>query len=137
MQSSRYVIPMHLNCCILVIGSGSIKADRAKVACITDWPNPRNVHELRSFLGNYFRKFVMAYSIRVAPLTKLTGQKIKWDWTDQCQRALEGLKQDMTLAPVLASLDMTKHLRWSLHVALALGLCHYRTSGPSPLSPES
>ena len=93
-----------------IIGRDGIKVDPAKISCIKDWPKPKNVHELRSFLGlaNYFRKFVMAYSIRTAPLTKLTGKNSKWDWTEDCQRAFEGLKVDLTTSPVLASPDMAK-----------------------------
>ena len=42
-------------------------------------------------------------------MTKLTGKKSKWEWTDECQAAFEGLKADLTNSPVLASPDMTKH----------------------------
>ena len=94
-----------------ILSRDGIKVDPAKISCIKDWPTPKNVHELRSFLGlaNYFRKFVMAYSIRTAPMTRLTGKNSKWDWTEECQRAFEGLKVDLTTSPVLASPDMTKH----------------------------
>ena len=80
-----------------IIGRDGIKADPAKISCITDWPRPKNVHEVRSFLGlaNYFRKFVMAYSVRCAPLTKLTGKHCKWEWTDKCEEAFTGLKYDL------------------------------------------
>ena len=50
----------------------------------------------------------MAYSTRAAPMTRLTGKNSKWEWTDQCQKAFDGLKQDLTSAPVLASPDITK-----------------------------
>ena len=94
-----------------IIGEFGIKVDPAKISCITEWPTPKNVHEVRSFLGlaNYFRKFVRAFSIRAAPMTKLTGKNCKWEWTDACQAAFEGLKADLTNSPVLASPDMTKH----------------------------
>ena len=93
-----------------IIGSDGIKVDPAKIACIKDWPKPANVHDLRSFLGlaNYFRRFVMAYSIRTAPLTKLTGKNVKWDWTPECQMAFDGLKWDLTHSPVLISPDIAK-----------------------------
>ena len=94
-----------------IIGRDGIKVDPAKISCIADWPRPKNVHELRSFLGlaNYFRKFVMAYSVRTAPLTRLTGKNSKWDWTERCEAAFNGLKTDLTSSPVLASPDMSKH----------------------------
>ena len=43
----------------------------------------------------------MAYSIRTAPMTKLTGKNSKWDWTEECQRAFEGLKVDLTTSPCI------------------------------------
>ena len=93
-----------------LIGRDGIKVDPAKIACIESWPRPANVHEIRSFLGlaNYFRRFVMAYSIRAAPLTKLTGKNVKWDWTPECQLAFDGLKFDLTHSPVLISPDTTQ-----------------------------
>lgn len=93
-----------------IVGADGIKVDPAKISCIRDWPRPTNVHELRSFLGlaNYFRRFVMAYSIRAAPLTKLTGKNSQWEWTDRCQQAFEGLKYDLTHSPVMISPDPDK-----------------------------
>ena len=66
---------------------------------------------LRSFLGlaNYFRRFVPAYSVKAAPMTKLTGKNTPWNWSSQCQDAFTGLKADLTNSPVLASPDITKH----------------------------
>ena len=94
-----------------VLTRDGIKVDPAKISCITDWPTPKNVHEVRSFLGlaNYFRKFVQAYSIRAAPLTKLTGKATPWKWTSECQDAFDGLKADLTSSPVLVSPDCSKH----------------------------
>ncbi len=42
-------------------------------------------------------------------MTKLTGKNSKWEWTESCQKAFEGLKADLTSSPVLASPDMDKH----------------------------
>ena len=88
-----------------------IEVDPAKISCIAEWPIPKNVHELRSFLGlaNYFRRFVPAYSVRAAPMTKLTGKNTPWNWSSQCQDAFTGLKADLTNSPVLAYPDITKH----------------------------
>ena len=51
----------------------------------------------------------MGYSVRTAPLTKLTGKNSKWDWTERCAAACIGLQSDLTHSPVLASPDMSKH----------------------------
>ena len=56
-----------------VIEEGQIRMDRAKVEAIKEWPVPRSLTELRSFLGlaNYYRRFVEGYSRRVSPLIDL------------------------------------------------------------------
>ena len=48
--------------------------DPAKVAAIMEWPQPRSVKEVQSFLGfaNFYRKFISTYSAIAAPLTTLT-----------------------------------------------------------------
>lgn len=54
-----------------------------------EWPIPRKTPELRSFLGlaNYYKKFIVGYSKKVAPLTNLLKKnKI------HCQDAFEKLK---------------------------------------------
>ena len=65
---------------------------------------------MRSFLGltKYFRKFVQGYATRCCPLTNLTRMSIPFVWTAECNAALNGLKQDLTTAPVLASPDNSK-----------------------------
>ncbi|GBG85759.1 hypothetical protein CBR_g40488 [Chara braunii] len=66
------------------ISAEGLKPDDAKVANIRDWPRPRSVTEMRSFLGmtGYYRNFVKNYSIVVAPLTDLTRLDTPWEWTD-------------------------------------------------------
>lgn len=43
------------------------------IRAIEEWQAPTKVSELRSFLGlvNYYRRFIVGYSKRAAPLTNL------------------------------------------------------------------
>ena len=43
-----------------IIGADGIKVDPAKIATVASWPAPRDLQQLRCFLGltNYFRKFI-------------------------------------------------------------------------------
>ena len=47
------------------------RMDPAKTAVVSNWPVPRDVHQLRSFLGlaTYFRRFVQGFSKLVSPMT--------------------------------------------------------------------
>ena len=78
--------------------------DHKKIEAVVNWNPPKNVSEVRSFLGlaRYYRKFVEGFSKIAAPLTKLTGKDVKYDWVDACQQSFEDLKGRLTLAPVLA-----------------------------------
>ena len=81
-----------------------------QVATVQDWPVPKDLHELRCFLGltNYFRTFIQGYATRVMPLTRLQSPKRAFNWDDKCQAAFDGVKHDLTHAPVLKSPDLTQ-----------------------------
>ena len=81
-----------------------IKMDDTKVQVIRDWPRPRNVRDVQSFLGfaNFYRRFIYNYSEIVVPLTRLTRKTAVWDWSGSCQAAFETLKNAFTTAPVLS-----------------------------------
>ena len=50
------------------------KIDLVKTRVILNWPTPKNLHELRSFMGlvNYLRKFVASYLELALPLNTFT-----------------------------------------------------------------
>jgi hypothetical protein len=81
----------------------SIRPDPRKVEAVQTWQVPKNVHNVRSFLGlvSYFRKFIEHYAEIGVPLTDLRRKSWRWDWTGRCQDAFELLKQKLTEAPLL------------------------------------
>ena len=56
----------------IVLAEG-IRVDPIKIEAVVNWKPPRNVTEMRSFLGltGYYRTFVKGFSIIASPLTKL------------------------------------------------------------------
>ena len=58
--------------------------DPSKIEVVVNWKPPKNVSEVRSFLGlaGYYRKFVERFSRIAASLTKLTRKDVKYDWVD-------------------------------------------------------
>jgi hypothetical protein len=86
-----------------IISSKGITTDPKKVLSIKEWPQPRNLKELQSFLGlcNYYRRFIADYSRIATPLTDLTHKDTPFHWTTQTTEAFEELKKRMTKAPVL------------------------------------
>ena len=80
-----------------------IRVDPAKIEAIVNWKSPRNVTEVRSFLGlaGYYRRFVRGFSVIAFSLTKLLRKGMKFEWTDKCQNSFEQLKGMLVEAPVL------------------------------------
>ncbi|KAL5787294.1 hypothetical protein ACOSP7_004243 [Xanthoceras sorbifolium] len=86
-----------------IVSAEGIKADPKKIEAIVEWKPPRNVTEVRSFLGlaGYYRRFVKGFSSIASPLTKLLHKNVIFEWTDRCQAAFDRLKAMLVEAPVL------------------------------------
>ena len=91
-----------------VISKERIVVDPTKVEAVLNWKQPKNVHEIRSFLGlaGYYRKFIKDFSRIANPMTKLTQKGVKVIWDDKCEEAFQELKTRLTSAPVLIILEI-------------------------------
>jgi len=91
----------------LIISNEGVKMDPRKIEAITKWESPRNLHDVRAFLGfaNFYRRFIQGYSLVVAPMTALTRKDIKFEWLEACEKAFQQLKTAFTSAPVLKHFD--------------------------------
>ena len=86
------------------MGQGQVKPVEAKIEAISDFPVPLGKRQLMRFLGmaGYYRKININFSIIADPLTKLLGKRVKFIWTDNCQKSFERLNRAILLrAPVL------------------------------------
>ena len=74
-----------------------------KIQAIQDWPEPRKVWDIMSFLGfaNFYRRFIYGYSEITVPLMRLTRKDVLWDFTNDCGKSFKKLKEAFTTAPVL------------------------------------
>jgi len=75
----------------------------AKVKTIQEWPEPKKVKDIQSFLefANFYRRFIFNYSDIVIPLTRLTRKDASWNFDENCKKAFNTLKQAFTSAPIL------------------------------------
>ena len=94
----------------LVVEEGKLSMDPVKVKGFADWPVPKSVKEVQSFLGfgNFYRKFIAKFSALAAPLNNLLKKDTPFEWTDKAQHLFKELKQWLTSAPVLMMPDQTK-----------------------------
>ncbi|GBN43724.1 Retrovirus-related Pol polyprotein from transposon 297 [Araneus ventricosus] len=83
--------------------SDGVKTDPEKTKAVVDWPRPETVHYLRSFLGlcTYYRRFVRNFSAIARPLHKLTEARSNFNWTEECEKSFNSLKQALITSPVL------------------------------------
>ena len=87
----------------MVVGSGCIHMDPAKLSAIASWPPLKTVKAVHSFLSfcNFYRKFIPGFSNTVAPLTALTHKNQPWAWGPEQQDAFATLLSHFQTAPVL------------------------------------
>jgi hypothetical protein len=93
-----------------VISKEGVATNPKKIQVVIDWPEPKNVKQLRGFLGltGYDRKFVNSYGSISKPLTQLL-KKDAFSWNECAIRAFRGLKKAMTQLPVLSLPNLNKH----------------------------
>ena len=112
-----------------VVSKDGIGTDPRKVEAITNWPIPKSVTYVRSFLGftNHYHRFIRKYTQITRPLYKLiSGKNAKLkkktvEWSSTCHLAFTNLKDLCSNTPILAYADYTK--KFILHTdASELGL---------------
>ena len=86
-----------------MLSPDSLMMAQDKVQIIQDWPEPRKVLDIQSFLSfaNFYRRFIYGYSRIALPLTALTRKGIPWHFTEECRSAFNMLKKAFTTTPVL------------------------------------
>ena len=87
----------------VIVSPAGIAMDPTKVQTILDWPAPRKVRDVQSFLGfaNFYRRFIDNFSGIVRPITRLLSKSTVWKWSPECQSVFELLKTVFTTAPIL------------------------------------
>ena len=93
-----------------IVSRSGIEPDPEKIAAMTSFPAPKNVAQLRTFLGltNYYRRFVPNFSHVVHALTELTKKNQPFTWDTPQNQAFMELKKILSTSPVLAFPDFTK-----------------------------
>jgi len=97
----------------VIIESNGIEIEKEKVDGVLSWPEPKNMKDVRKFLGftNYYRRFIKDFTQVARPMNILMRKNVKWQWRKKQQQAFDKLKGIFTTRPVLAALDLDKEFR--------------------------
>ena len=89
------------------INAKGVHTTDTKVKAIVSAPSPRNLAELRSFLGllNYYSKFLPNLASEIHPLHALLRAGQMWKWSQSCEEAFQKAKQALVEAPISAHYD--------------------------------
>ncbi|GKB10736.1 reverse transcriptase domain-containing protein [Tanacetum coccineum] len=90
-----------------------IEVDKAKIDVIAKLPYPTNLKGVMSFLGHagFYRRFIKDFSMISKPMTHLLMKDAKFDFSDECKKAFNNLKEKLTTAPIIISPDWNVPLR--------------------------
>jgi len=99
----------------VIMGPNGIEMVKMKVKVngVLSWPEPKNVKDIRKFLGlaNYYRRFIKNFAQVARPMNVLMRKDAKWQWGQEQQKAFDKLKRIFTTRPVLAVPDLDKEFR--------------------------
>jgi len=97
----------------VVIGPNGIEIEKKKVDRVLSWPEPKNVKDVRKFLGltNYYRRFIKDFAQVTRPMNMLTRKDVKWVWRESQQKTFDELKGVFMTKPILAAPDLDKEFR--------------------------
>jgi hypothetical protein len=96
-----------------IVTKDGIAVDLAKVNAVTEWEPPKNVGEIRSFLGlaGYYQRLIENLSKIAKPMTELLKKEKKFEWTEGCENSFQELKKRLVSAPVLCLPDLEKEFQ--------------------------
>lgn len=93
-----------------IVTKDGITPDPKKVEAVKNFPIPRDITELRSFLGlcSYYRKFVEGFAKIATPLHSLLKKGNDYAWTPAADSAFNTLRNKLITAPILRFPDFEK-----------------------------
>lgn len=85
------------------INKNGLRKTHERVVNILEAPIPKNVSEVRAFVGmvNHYSRFIESFADKIMPLYELLKKNVTYQWTSKCQAAYELMKKEVTSEQVL------------------------------------
>ena len=98
-----------------IVSSEDVSPDPDKIEAIVNLPAPKNVIEVRSFLGmiNQLSKFTDHLADKTKPLRDLLSKKNSWSWSYAQDKGFKEIKTCLISPPVLALYDCNRRTKVS------------------------
>lgn len=89
------------------IDKEGLHTSQAKVEAIVKAPVPKNVTEVKAFIGlvNYYGKFIPNMSTILSPVYNLLKKDVPFIFNAECMQSFNKVKELLTNAPILAHYD--------------------------------
>ena len=86
-----------------VVSGEGVKPDPDKIRIIKEYPRPKDANDVKRLVAfaNYYRRFINSFALIVMPLNKLLTKNCEFNWTDECERSFQKLKECLSTPPVL------------------------------------
>ncbi|GFX14213.1 retrovirus-related Pol polyprotein from transposon 17.6 [Trichonephila clavipes] len=90
-----------------LVSSNGVRPYPDKIKAVRNFPTPKNIHDIRSFLGlcSYFRRFIKGFCYLAEPLQSLLKSGVEFHWGPEEVEAFNSLKKALTSDPVLGMYD--------------------------------
>lgn len=94
------------------IDENGIHPTEDKIEAIRNSPSPKNVKQLRSFLGsvNYYEKFIPKLHSMCSGLHKLTSTHARWKWTQDEEEIFQKVKSVLSSTDTVVPYDEAKDI---------------------------
>lgn len=111
----------------------------SKVEAVVGAPDPKNVDELRSFIGlvTYYAKFLPNMATLLAPLYELLKSNTPWKWEAQQKEAFVKIKETLQNSSLLMHFDSEKEVVLACDASpygLGAVLSHVTPDGDRPVA---
>ena len=93
-----------------VLEGNTVKPMNDNLIAIRDFPIPKNKKNIRQLLGkiNFYHKYIKDAVKILEPFHNLLRKNIEFEWSDQCQKSFDKIKEYLTSEPILAIFDNLK-----------------------------
>ncbi|GAA6072916.1 uncharacterized protein LOC114451186 [Tachysurus ichikawai] len=93
-----------------IVTERGVEVDPEKTQAIAQYPLPADLKALQRFLGfsGWYHKFIPCFADITAPFNQLKKKGVKWEWTPECQKVMDDLKQALQNPSVLVQPDLNQ-----------------------------